>query len=66
MNPTNALLQHEISGIANPTGTNSSLPGHLSETFDGIRSAFSLPIGHGTGSVTLGGRPSGWFDECEY
>ena len=52
-NPTSALLQHEISGIVNPTGTNSSLPAHLTETISGIKSAFSLPIGHGTGSVTL-------------
>ena len=51
--PTGVLLQHDISGLANPTGKNSSLPGHLAETFDGIKSAFSLPIGHGTGSVTL-------------
>ena len=32
---------------------NSTLPGHLSETFHGITSAFSFPIGHGTGSVTM-------------
>ncbi len=52
-NPTGTLLQHDISGITDPTGSNSSLPGHLSETFDGIKSAFSQPIGYGTGSVTL-------------
>ena len=52
-NPTSGLLQHEISGIADPTGTNSTLPGHVAETFRGMTSAFTLPIGHGTGSVTL-------------
>jgi hypothetical protein len=52
-NPTGTLLQHDISGITNPTGSSSSLPGHLSETFAGIKSAFSQPIGYGTGSVTL-------------
>jgi hypothetical protein len=52
-NPTSGLLQHEISGIADPTGTNSTLPAHVAETFRGITTAFSLPIGHGTGSVTL-------------
>jgi hypothetical protein len=46
------LLQHDISGITNPTGSGSSLPGHLSETFDGVKAAFSQPIGYGTGSVT--------------
>ena len=52
-NPTSGLLQHEISGITDPTGPKSTLPGHLNETISGITSAFSLPIGHGTGSVTL-------------
>ncbi len=51
-NPTGTLLQHDISGISNPTGSGSSLPGHLSKTFDGIKSAFSQPIGYGSGSVT--------------
>ena len=50
--PAGTLLQHDISGITNPTGSGSSLPGHLSETFDGVKSAFSQPIGYGTGSVT--------------
>ena len=45
-------MQHDISGITNPTGSGSSLPGHLSETFDGVKSAFLQPIGYGTGSVT--------------
>ncbi len=52
-NPTGTLFQHDVSGIANPTGTNSTLSGHVAETVRGIGSAFSLPIGHGTGSVTL-------------
>ena len=51
-NPAGTLLQHDISGITNPTGSGSSLPGHLSETFDGVKSAFLQPIGYGTGSVT--------------
>jgi len=50
-NPTGTLLQHEISGITDPAA--STLPGHLTHTFDGVKSAFSVPIGHGTGSVTL-------------
>jgi len=52
-NPTGTLLQHDISGITNPTGSGSTLPGHLSEDFNGIKSAFSQPVGYGTGSVTL-------------
>jgi len=53
VDPTGVLLQHDISGLANPTGTNSSLPSHLTYTLDGIKAAFAVPIGHGTGSVTL-------------
>lgn len=51
-NPAGTLFQHDISGITNPTGSGSSLPGHLSETFDGVKSGFLQPIGYGTGSVT--------------
>ena len=51
-NPAGTLLQHDIAGITNPTGSGSSLPGHWSETFQGVKSAFSQPIGYGTGSVT--------------
>ena len=51
-NPTGTLLQHDISGITNPTGSGSSLPGHLSENVRGVKSAFTQPIGYGTGSVT--------------
>ena len=53
VDPAGVLLQHDITGLANPTGTNSSLPAHLTDTLGGIKSAFSVPIGHGTGTVTL-------------
>ena len=52
-NPSGQLLQHDIAGITDPTGSGSSLPGHLSETVAGIKSAFLQPIGYGTGSITL-------------
>ncbi len=65
-NPAGTLLQHDISGITDPTGSGSSLPGHLSETFDGVKSAFLQPIGYGTGSVTLVVRASGCVDECRH
>ena len=73
--------QTTTSAAANPTGrccntrsrespirpaANSTLPGHLSETFGGIKSAFSQPIGYGTGSVTLAAGRSGWIGECRY
>jgi hypothetical protein len=47
------LNQHQISGITNPTGKNSSLNGHIKTTRIGIKSAFLHPLGHGVGSVTL-------------
>jgi hypothetical protein len=51
VNPTGTLLQHDISGITDPSG--STLSGHLSETVAGVKSAFLQPIGYGTGSITL-------------
>jgi hypothetical protein len=51
-NPAGVLLQHEISGIAHPTGQNSTLSLHWTETVDGVKLAFSNPVGYGTGSVT--------------
>ena len=48
-----ALTSHVVSGLANPTGQQSSLPGHFSRLESGIESGFTEPIGHGTGSITL-------------
>jgi hypothetical protein len=52
-NSVSALTSHLVSGIANPTGQQSTLPGHLSREESGIASGFTEPIGHGTGSITL-------------
>jgi hypothetical protein len=52
-NSTSVLTSHLLSGIANPTGQGSTLPGHFSRLVSGIESGFSEPIGHGTGSITL-------------
>ena len=52
-NSASALTSHLVSGIANPTGQQSTLPGHLSRVESGIASGFTEPIGHGTGSITL-------------
>jgi hypothetical protein len=48
-----ALTSHLVSGLANPTGQHSTLPGHFSILESGIESGFTEPIGHGTGSITL-------------
>jgi hypothetical protein len=42
-----------VSGLANPTGQQSTLPGHLSRVESGIAAGFIEPIGFGTGSITL-------------
>ena len=52
-NSVSALTSHLISGIANPTGQQSTLAGHFSRVESGIASGFSRPIGYGTGSITL-------------
>jgi len=47
------LTAHNVSGIRNPLGAGSSLPGHIKATKIGIRQAFTHPFGHGTGSITI-------------
>jgi hypothetical protein len=47
------LTSHNLTGIKNPFGASSSLPGHIRATRIGILQAFKNPLGHGTGSVTL-------------
>jgi len=48
-----ALTGHLFSGLASPTGKQSTLSGHVSETEHGIAEAFIEPLGHGTGAVTV-------------
>ena len=49
-----ALLSHQFNGISNPLNTkDSTLTVHLSELIQGIKSAFTVPIGHGTGGITI-------------
>jgi len=51
--PTQVLANHQLSGLTDPTGSNSSLNGHVSATVKGMSKAFSNPVGDGVGSVTL-------------
>jgi len=50
---TQVLANHQLSGLTNPTGSNSSLNGHVTATIKGMSKAFSKPIGNGVGAVTL-------------
>ena len=47
------LANHQLSGITDPTGSGSSLPGHIKATRVGMFSAFKNPFGHGSGSTNL-------------
>ncbi len=51
---TAALLNHQVSGLSQPLNPQSStLRIHLQELGQGLRSGFTNPVGHGTGSITL-------------
>ena len=50
---TQVLANHQLSGLTNPTGSDSSLNGHISATVKGMSHGFSHPVGDGVGSVTL-------------
>jgi len=47
------LANHQLSGITDPTGSGSSLPGHIKATRVGVFSAFKNPFGYGSGSTNL-------------
>jgi hypothetical protein len=51
---TAALINHQVGGLSQPLNPQSStLRIHLQELARGLRSAFTNPLGHGTGSITL-------------
>lgn len=47
------LARHQVEGLTDPFGERSTLPSHIFLVQGGIRSAFTNPIGHGVGSITL-------------
>ncbi len=49
------LAEHQVSGLTDPFGKDSSLPGHFELAWEGITSAISQPLGRGVGSVTIAG-----------
>jgi hypothetical protein len=52
-NTTQQLIGHQLSGLAHPfDNKSSSLDGHFGRLVRGVGEAFTMPIGHGTGSVT--------------
>jgi hypothetical protein len=54
------LISHDVAGLSDPLNPQASTVGvHLSLVVDGVRSAFSDPIGRGIGAVTIAGRTFG-------
>ncbi len=47
------LTSHLVSGLASPTGSQSTLGGHATQLVNGLVDAVTQPLGHGTGSVTV-------------
>lgn len=53
---SDALLAHQVGGLAHPLDSRTSTAGfHLTLVVDGLRSAITEPLGHGTGSVSIAG-----------
>jgi hypothetical protein len=51
--PGSKLASHQVAGLTDPFGAESTLPGHITLVQDGLRSAVRNPLGHGIGSVTI-------------
>jgi hypothetical protein len=51
--PGSALAQHQVSGLSNPFGEGSTLPGHIQFATDGIAGVLHEPLGFGVGSTTI-------------
>ncbi|HVX19847.1 MAG TPA: hypothetical protein VHB02_00695 [Acidimicrobiales bacterium] len=50
---TSVAITHDLAGLAHPTSGGSTLSGHVDRVVQGMESAFTHPLGYGTGSVTL-------------
>lgn len=51
---TQALVEHQVSGLLNPTEKKSSTAqGHLSSIWQGLLQGFKVPVGRGLGSTTI-------------
>ena len=55
-----ALVEHQLGGLADPLNPETStLSLHLGYFWSGLTSAFSNPVGHGVGAVTIAGAKFG-------
>lgn len=53
--PAGQLTAHQVEGLTDPFGEDSTLPAHIELVRGGIESALSDPLGHGVGSITISG-----------
>ena len=52
--PTAGLVSHQLEGLSQPLNSSDSTLGlHFTETLSGLKTSFSQPLGHGTGSITI-------------
>jgi hypothetical protein len=58
-NGVGALVSHQVSGLSDPTGSRSTLPGHVQLVLAGLYSAFTNPVGGGLSKVTIAGSKFG-------
>ncbi|THF74903.1 hypothetical protein [Cohnella fermenti] len=49
----NGLITHSVSGLTDPMGEDSTLPGHIEYMFKGFKEGFSNPLGYGLGVTTI-------------
>jgi hypothetical protein len=50
---TSALVTHQVEGLSEPFGQNSTLGGHFEEVVNGIGQAVTNPVGRGVGATTI-------------
>lgn len=62
--PGSALARHQVQGLADPFGEESTLPSHIDMMVSGVTGALVQPVGDGVGAIThaadrFGGRAGG-------
>jgi len=50
---TSALVKHQVEGLSEPFGKNSTLSGHWEEVIEGVAQGFTSPVGRGVGAITI-------------
>ncbi|WP_248927139.1 hypothetical protein [Paenibacillus hamazuiensis] len=53
LNTENDLIYHSVSGLTDPFGEHSTLPGHIDLLFAGLIKGIMNPLGYGLGSTTI-------------